>query len=112
MNMLNKKILVVEDETGLRDLLKLILTQEGFRVLTASSGKSALLLAEGEKPDLILLDLMLPDVSGLDVCRTLRERQQNLPIVMLTARSSEAERVIGLSLGANDYIVKPLATWK
>lgn len=109
MNCPNKTILVIDDEPALRDLLKFILGAEGFRVLTAATGKSGMMLVEGEKPDLILLDLMLPDISGLDICRKLREQRNHTPIVMLTARASEAEKVIGLSLGANDYITKPFS---
>jgi DNA-binding response OmpR family regulator len=104
-------ILVVEDETDLQDLLCYSLGREGFAVSAAGSGEEALKLAQSHKPDLILLDLMLPGMDGLTVFRTLRsiEGTSQIPIVMLTAKGEEADIVVGLELGADDYITKPFS---
>src|SRR4030042_3098559 len=101
-------VLVVDDESHIVETLRLCLGRDGFRVVPAYDGRSALELAEREKPDLIVLDLMLPEVSGLDVCRTIRSRSQ-VPIVMLTARSEEVDKLVGLELGADDYATKPFS---
>jgi len=101
-------ILVVDDEAHIVETLRLYLERDGFRVVPAYDGRAALELAEREKPDLIVLDLMLPEVSGLDVCRTIRARSQ-VPIVMLTARSEEVDKLVGLELGADDYVTKPFS---
>jgi two-component system alkaline phosphatase synthesis response regulator PhoP len=101
-------ILVVDDEAKIVKLARDYLEQGGFQVLTAADGKTALTIARRERPDLIVLDLMLPEMSGLDVCRTLR-RESDVPIIMLTARTEEADRLIGLELGADDYITKPFS---
>ena len=101
-------ILVVDDEAHIVETLRLYLERDGFRVVAAYDGRSALEFAEREKPDLIVLDLMLPEVSGLDVCRTIRSRSQ-VPIIMLTARSEEVDKLIGLELGADDYVTKPFS---
>ena len=103
-----KTILVVDDEPKIVQLLRDYLERAGFRVLTASNGKTALALAHSEKPDMIILDLGLPEMDGLDVTRTLR-KASNVPILMLTARSDETDKLIGLELGADDYITKPFS---
>jgi two-component system, OmpR family, phosphate regulon response regulator PhoB len=102
-------VLVVEDETSLATLLRYNLEREGYRVFTAHDGEEALILAEEAKPDLVVLDWMLPELSGIEVCRRLRARgsMRNVPIVMLTARGEESDRVRGLDTGVDDYIVKP-----
>ncbi len=102
-------ILVVEDEKDIRELLRHHLEREHFRVLAASSGEEGLKLAKREHPDLVLLDLMLPGLDGLEVCRALRAdaETRRTPIVMLTARSEDADVVAGLELGADDYVTKP-----
>ncbi len=102
------KLLLVEDDQTLLDTLTFNLTREGYDVISASDGVTALDLARQEKPDLILLDVMLPGLDGLTVCRTLR-RETDAPIVLLTARSSEVDRIVGLDTGADDYIVKPFS---
>ena len=104
-------ILIAEDEASLTTLLRYNLEKEGFRIFTAQDGDEALLLAAEETPDLILLDWMMPKVSGIEVCRRLRGRAEtrNVPIIMLTARGEEADRVRGLDTGADDYITKPFS---
>jgi two-component system phosphate regulon response regulator PhoB len=108
---LNPAILVVEDEDALATLLQYNLDKEGYRVTVASDGEEALMLTSERPPDLVLLDWMLPKVSGVEVCRRLRARPEtrNLPIVMLTARGEESDRVRGLETGADDYVVKPFS---
>jgi len=101
-----KKILVVDDEKKIVDILKAYLERDGYRVITAYDGRSALELARGNSPDLIILDLMLPEVSGWDVCRELR-KETEVPIIMLTAREDTTDKIIGLELGADDYVTKP-----
>lgn len=108
MSTLPKKILVVEDEQTLRETLIYNLTREGYAVLGAADGAVALSMARQEHPDLMLLDVMLPQVDGFEVCRTLR-REMSMPILMLTARDSELDTVLGLELGADDYVTKPFA---
>lgn len=105
---MNELILVVDDETEIVKLARDYLEQASFRVLTAKDGLTALATARSELPDLIVLDLTLPGMDGLDVCRTLR-RESDVPIIMLTARVEEADRLIGLELGADDYISKPFS---
>ncbi len=102
------KLLLVEDDQTLLDTLAYNLTNEGYDVVKARDGVAALDLAREQKPDLILLDIMLPGLDGLTVCRTLR-RETRAPIVLLTARSGEVDRIIGLDSGADDYIVKPFS---
>ncbi len=104
-------ILVVEDEPGLVEMLAYNLEREGFRAATAGNGEEALLMAAEQTPHLILLDWMLPLMSGLEVCRQLRRnpKAREIPIIMLTARGEEADRVRGLNSGADDYIVKPFS---
>jgi DNA-binding response OmpR family regulator len=103
-----KTILVVDDEPKIIQLVRDYLERAGFHVSTASNGKTALALTHSEKPDLIILDLGLPEMDGLDFTRTLR-KDSNVPILMLTARSEEADKLIGLELGADDYITKPFS---
>jgi two-component system, OmpR family, phosphate regulon response regulator PhoB len=104
-------ILVVEDEADIRQVLSYNLTQAGHKIMSADRGSVALDLARDERPDLVLLDLMLPDTSGLDVCRRLKgdPALKQVPVIMLTARSEEIDRVVGFELGADDYIVKPFS---
>jgi two-component system OmpR family response regulator len=104
--MAEKKILVVDDEKKIVDIVKAYLEREGYKVLVAYEGKSALELAKRQSPDLIVLDLMLPEISGWDICRTLR-KDSDIPIIMLTARDETTDKVVGLELGADDYITKP-----
>lgn len=103
-----QRILVVDDEPAVLDLLAYNLRRANYDVLTAADGRTALRLAYDSAPDLILLDLMLPEVDGLDVCRELR-RSSQVPIIMLTARDEEVDRVVGLELGADDYVCKPFS---
>jgi two-component system alkaline phosphatase synthesis response regulator PhoP len=105
---MHETILVVDDEQKIVKQAQDYLERGGFRVLTALDGTTALAVARGERPDLIVLDLNLPDRDGLDVCRALR-RESDVPIVMLTARVEETDRLIGLELGADDYITKPFS---
>lgn len=102
------KILVVDDETSVTDLIGYNLRKAYYEVLVAHDGEAALQIAREKKPDLILLDLMLPRIDGLDVCRELRKTSQ-VPIIMVTARGEETDRVIGLELGADDYLCKPFS---
>jgi DNA-binding response OmpR family regulator len=101
-------ILVIEDEAKIAKLAKDYLENGKYRVMTASDGSTGLAVARREKPDLIVLDLNLPEMDGLDVCRAIR-RESDVPIIMLTARVSETDRLIGLELGADDYITKPFS---
>ena len=104
-----KKILLIEDDTDLFALLKYNLEKEGFAFAGAQTGKGALELCRQVRPDLILLDIMLPDYDGLEICKAVRKDPDLLgtPIIFLTARASETDRIVGLELGANDYVVKP-----
>ncbi|MBI3682475.1 MAG: response regulator transcription factor [Acidobacteria bacterium] len=104
-----KKIALIEDDADLYALLKYNLEKEGFALVGAQTGKGALELFRRERPDLILLDIMLPDSDGLDICKGLRTHPElaHVPVIFLTARASETDRIVGLELGANDYIVKP-----
>ena len=105
---MNGLILVVDDEPKIVKLARDYLEQSGFRVIAATDGRSALDLVHQQRPDLVVLDLKLPGIDGLDVCRTLR-RESDVPIIMLTARVEEMDRLIGLELGADDYITKPFS---
>jgi DNA-binding response OmpR family regulator len=105
---MNRKILVVDDDPKTVDLLRLYLERDGYQVLVAYDGRQALDLARRRRPDLLLLDLMLPAVDGLDVCRILRA-ESRVPLIMLTARATEADTLLGLDLGADDYIAKPFS---
>lgn len=102
------KILVVDDEPAILELVTYNLEQAGFTAITAADGETALKLVEKEKPDLVILDVMLPKIDGFEICRTLRARG-NTPILMLTARREEVDRVLGLELGADDYLTKPFS---
>lgn len=106
-----KKILIVEDEPDIIRLVKLYLENSGFRTACAHSGTEALTLVQSEKPDLVILDLMLPEIDGIDVCKKLRNAPETalLPIIMLTAKSDESDTIVGLELGADDYIAKPFS---
>ncbi len=106
--MTSAKILIVDDEAPIIDMLSYNLERAHYDVLVAWDGQQAIDLARREHPDLIVLDLMLPEIDGLDVCRTLR-RERDVPIIMLTARDEEVDRVVGLELGADDYVVKPFS---
>src|SRR3972149_1657364 len=101
-------ILVVDDEPKVARLARDYLEKNGFRVLTAADGQAALTTARREKPDLVILDLMLPNIDGREVCRLLR-RESDVPIIMLTALSEEIDQVTGLEIGADDYITKPFS---
>lgn len=103
-----RSILVVEDEPTLRETLVEALEADGFRVTAAGDGRAALERFRGDHPDLVLLDLMLPEISGIDVCRLIRA-ESSVPIIMLTARGSEVDKVVGLELGADDYVTKPFS---
>jgi DNA-binding response OmpR family regulator len=103
-----RTILVVDDEPTLRETLVDALEADGFRVVAAADGRAALERFRAEKPDLVLLDLMLPELSGIEVCRIIR-RESGVPIVMLTAKDSELDKVVGLELGADDYVTKPFS---
>lgn len=105
---MSARILVVDDEPPIVDVLAYNLERANYQVLIARDGEEALALARREQPDLIILDLMLPRLDGLEVCRALR-RERDVPIIMLTARDAEVDRVVGLELGADDYVVKPFS---
>jgi len=105
---MSARILIVDDEPPIVDVLTYNLEQANYQVLIARDGEEALALAQREQPDLIILDLMLPLLDGLEVCRALR-REGDVPIIMLTARDAEVDRVVGLELGADDYVVKPFS---
>jgi phosphate regulon transcriptional regulator PhoB len=105
------KILVVEDEPDIRKLVQYNLVQERFKVLEAENGEEALKLVQRDRPNLVILDLMLPGLSGLELCRILRDRADTarVPILMLTAKAGEADKVVGLEMGADDYLSKPFS---
>jgi two-component system alkaline phosphatase synthesis response regulator PhoP len=106
-----KKILIVEDEADIRELVRYNLEQEGFIVLEAEEGELALGLARRERPALVILDIMLPGMSGLDICRAIRQDDEiaRLPVLMLTAKAAEIDKVVGLEMGADDYVTKPFS---
>lgn len=106
---MTEKILLVDDEEAIIESIEFALKQEGFEVVKAGDGQEALQKVQLEKPNLIVLDLMLPEVSGLEVCRILRRERNEVPIIMLTAKGEEIDRVIGLEVGADDYLVKPFS---
>lgn len=105
---MGKKVLIVDDDAKTVELVKLYLSRDGYRVLTAYEGHEALRLAREAHPDLIVLDLMLPGVDGLEVCRILR-KESDVPIIMLTAKSTDEDKLKGLDLGADDYVTKPFS---
>jgi two-component system phosphate regulon response regulator PhoB len=104
-----KKIVLIEDDQDLYSLVEYNLTKEGFTVAGSQTGKGAIDLCRRERPDLIILDIMLPDSDGLEICKAIRANSElsSIPVIFLTARASETDRIVGLELGANDYIVKP-----
>ncbi len=104
------KILMIEDEQALRRALKDAFEYHGYSVIMAADGESGLKYAESERPDLVILDVMLPGIDGFEVCKRLRASGFSAPVLMLTARSEEIDRVVGLEIGADDYIVKPFST--
>ena len=108
---MSAKVLIVEDEAPLAEMLRYNLEAEGFRVMHAETGEEALILLQEEHPDLVVLDWMLPGVSGIELCRRLRSKSdlRNVSIIMLTARGEETDRIRGLSTGADDYVVKPFS---
>src|SRR5512136_840837 len=106
--MVGGKVLVVEDDRTLLDVLQYNLRQQGYDVLTAADGAAGLDTARGSKPDLVILDVMLPKMDGYEVCRILR-RETTVPIIMLTAKTEETDRVVGLEVGADDYVTKPFS---
>ena len=108
MKIAETKILIVEDDKTLLDVLKYNLIKEGYHVVTATDGIQAIEIARSEKPDFVILDIMLPSLDGLEVCRILR-KETTVPILMLTARSEEVDKVVGLELGADDYMTKPFS---
>ena len=105
------KILIVEDEPDIRDTLSYNFEKEGFKVLSSPNGKSALKLLESNEPNIVILDLMLPDMSGLDICRQIKndKKLSDTSIIMLTAKSEEVDRIVGFELGADDYVTKPFS---
>src|SRR4051812_40516353 len=106
------KVLVVEDEADIRELVVYNLKRGGHEVLVAADGATGLALAREQQPDLVILDIMLPDASGLDLCRTLKSGREtrDIQVVMVPARGEEIDRVVGFELGADDYVVKPFST--
>ncbi|TLS39145.1 response regulator transcription factor [Pseudalkalibacillus caeni] len=106
---MSQKILVVDDELSIVTLLQFNLEKAGYEVVTAMDGREALEVAEKESPDLIVLDLMLPELDGLEVCKEMRQRHIHTPILMLTAKDDEFDKVLGLELGADDYMTKPFS---
>jgi len=106
--MAGKRVLVVDDDVKIVELVKLYLNRDGYRVLTAYDGIKALRLAREASPDLIVLDLMLPGINGLEICRTLRA-ESDVPIIMLTAMTTDRDKLTGLDLGADDYVTKPFS---
>lgn len=111
MGQTGQKILIVEDEPDIRKLVQYNLVQERFRVLEAEDGEQALKIVQRDKPHLVVLDLMLPGLSGIELCKILRDRTEtaSLPILMLTAKAGETDRVLGLEMGADDYLTKPFS---
>lgn len=105
-----KKILAVDDESSILDLLKFNIEKEGFTFVSASDGEEGLQKVISETPDLVLLDVMLPKMDGLTVCRKIRQEGINIPVIMLSARGEEIDKILGLEIGADDYITKPFST--
>src|SRR5229473_2076188 len=106
-----ERVLIVDDDPDIQKLVSYNLSQAGFRVSTAATGSAALESVHDQPPDLIILDIMLPDLDGLEVCRKLRQQDKSrrIPIIMLTARTQEVDRVVGFELGADDYVMKPFS---
>lgn len=106
---MERKVLIVDDERSIVDILKYNIEKDGTKAICAYDGKEGLRMARTEDPDVILLDVMLPEMDGFEVCRTLRAEGNNVPIIMITAREEETDKVFGLDLGADDYITKPFS---
>ena len=106
---MSERVLVVDDEESIRTLVQYNLAQAGFEVITTENGNAALEIATTQQVDLLILDLMIPGVSGLEICKRLRQSQIGVPIIMLTARGEEIDRVLGLEMGADDYVTKPFS---
>ncbi|RXI98759.1 DNA-binding response regulator [Anaerobacillus alkaliphilus] len=104
---MTKKIVVIEDEESISDIISYSLRKEGYFVQCAFSGKEAFALIENSQPDLLILDVMLPDMSGFDICKAVVQQHQHIPIIMLTARNDIVDKILGLELGADDYMTKP-----
>lgn len=104
------KVLIAEDDPPMREGLTEILVREGFEVLAAADGTEALSVYETESPEFVVLDIMMPGMSGYDVCRTIRRRDARIPVIFLSAKSEEIDKVVGLELGADDYLMKPFGT--
>ena len=104
-----KTVLIVEDEKNIVDILRFNLQRSGYAILEAYDGEDGLKKALSANPDLILLDVMLPKMNGFDVCKALREKGSNVPVIILTAREEESDKVLGLEIGADDYITKPFS---
>ena len=109
MDVVEKTVLIVDDEKSIVDILSFNLKKEGYKTLSAYDGPEGLEKALSQSPDLILLDVMLPGMDGFEVCRRIREKSDQVPIIMLTAREEESDKVLGLELGADDYITKPFS---
>lgn len=107
--MANNKILIVEDDRTLLDVVRYNLAKEGYEVHVATDGIQAIEVTQRERPDLMILDIMLPELDGFEVCRILRRKEMTLPILMLTAKTDEVDKVVGLELGADDYLTKPFS---
>jgi two-component system response regulator VicR len=105
-----KKILAVDDESSIIDLLKFNLEKEGYKFISAADGEEGFNKVLNEKPDLVLLDVMIPKMDGLTVCKKIRQEQINIPVIMLSARGEEIDKILGLEIGADDYITKPFST--
>jgi DNA-binding response OmpR family regulator len=107
----HKKVLIIEDEKDILQLVKLYLEKEGFRTVTATTGTEGLEQVKAENPDLVVLDLMLPEMDGLEICKRLRSKRETamLPVIMLTAKAEESDTIVGLELGADDYVTKPFS---
>ena len=105
-----KTILAVDDEGSIIDLLKFNIEKEGYNFISALDGEEGFQKVMNEKPDLVLLDVMLPKMDGLSVCRRIRQEQINIPVIMLSARGEEIDKILGLEIGADDYITKPFST--
>ncbi len=105
---MHEKILIIEDDEKISDLIKLYLDKDRFKVITANNGKKGMEKINKENPDLIILDLMLPEIDGLTIAKSVREKN-NIPIIMLTAKDEEADKIVGLEIGADDYVAKPFS---
>ncbi len=104
---MSKKILIIEDDQSIRESLKDGLTLEGYEVLCCENGSLGLETFDSEKPDLVILDLIMPEIDGLEVCKRIRAKADSIPVIMLTAKDNEIDKVVGLELGADDYLTKP-----